>query len=74
MEIKKRDIKRFEQIIGELDDLMQEIRSYNPEANLYVPMTSICLMKGVSHGEWEEPLHDNCVCDIELGYIGGGDW
>ena len=74
MEIKKRDIRKFENIISELDDLMQEIRAYNPEANLYVPMTSICLMKGESHDKWQEPQQDNAVSTIELGYIGGGDW
>lgn len=74
MDIKKNDIQEFERIIGELDDLMQRIRSYNPEANLYVPMSSICLMKGDSHNERGEPQQENAVSDIELGYIGGGDW
>ena len=74
MDIKKKDIQEFEKIIGELDDLMQEIRSYIPEANLYVPMGSICLMAGASHNGLSEPQHENVVSDIELGYIGGGDW
>nr|DAV18269.1 MAG TPA: Prefoldin [Caudoviricetes sp.] len=74
MDIKKKDVQEFEKIIGELDHLMQEIRSYNPEANLYVPMGSICLMKGASHSRQGEPQQENAVSDIELGYIGGGDW
>lgn len=74
MEIKQKDIKRYEEITEELDELMQEIRSYNGEANLYVPMTKLCLMEGCSHSYEGLPIFKNCVSEKELGYISGGEW
>ena len=74
MEIKKGHVNSFLRLAKDLDDLMNVIREYNPEANYYAAMDTLHLMKGSTHGNCDEPLHENSVESLHVTGLDGGDW
>lgn len=50
------------------------LRSIDPDLEIYVASTTMCLMKGPSHDKYARPLRDNVIDDAGGVRISGGDW
>lgn len=72
--IKAKDIRDFEKYCGKLNEVMERIRVYEPEANGYLAMDSMCLMVGSSHDEECKERQDRIVTSIYMPDFVGGDW
>lgn len=72
--IKKKDIARFQELAKGLDELIKGIQEYCPEANLYLSMNDLCLMKGPAHDFQGNPQLENTVSDYLFTAMDGGDW
>lgn len=77
-EVKPEHIKKFINLANNMNKLIQDIRKYNPDANLYVEdCGNFNLMKGKVHDESTqklEPIHDNVVASVVVYNSGGGGW
>ena len=77
MNFKKRHINKFVKLANELDLLMKEIQIYCPNANYYVTVDTLNLMKGETHNSndfIQSAIRENVVEDVHIGSLGGGDW
>lgn len=74
MMIKKKDIAEFERLAQGLDDLVQRIKKYNPEVNLYVGSDNLYLMDGPTHNDEGHTIQKNVAADKHIRSLGGGDW
>lgn len=72
--IELRHQKRFDRITRQLEDLLTEVREYEPEANYYLANDTLNLMIGPSHDDREHALHENVALSRTIPGIDGGDW
>ena len=75
--IKKYDIQKFEVLADMLNDLMHDITSYCPDANLYAEGAgNLYLLKGPSHscGISPKELRENIVRRSQVWTLDGGGW
>lgn len=73
-EIRNEDIDKFERIATELRDLVEHIRSYSPEANLYVAETHLYLCNEPPHDDHCKANFNSVVSDVYIPSIDGGGW
>jgi len=72
--IKKKDIKEFENLIEKVNDLMIEIKKYNPEATVYVAGEGVNLMNSNTHDRNGDAMPENIVTQRNIFGAEGGDW
>jgi hypothetical protein len=74
-DIRPEDIKAFKRHAKALATLIIRIRTYSPEANLYLDDDNLNLMKGPSHSDsGYRPLYENSVESINIPHASGGGW
>lgn len=67
--------RRFRAAVRELNSVLEEVRKKHPDANYYVTVSSINLMKGPSHGGRDcRPIQSNVIANEIMPRTGGGDW
>jgi len=67
--------KRFIKLVEGLNDLLEEVRKTEPQANYYLEEDSLHLMKGESHTSGRGVAQrDNSVVSVLLSHSGGGAW
>ena len=76
--IKECDLKKFSKICGELEQLIQKIRKYEPSAHLYATPDQMNLMVGygscVGRGKREKHGDERKILDSTILYMDVGDW
>ena len=74
--IKAKHVKRFEALASRMQALLEEIREYCPEANLYQECDNWNLMSGPSHTDDHacKQLQGNVVVSIYMPHTDGGAW
>lgn len=74
--IKSVHVKRFREIAVQMQRLLNEIREYCPEANLYQECSNWNLMCGPAHTDDHacRPIHKNLIKSIYMPFTGGGTW
>lgn len=72
--IKEKDIRDFEKYANKLEEVLQRIREYKPEANVYLAEDTLNLMSNRTHDIYEHPLQENIVTSIYMNGFDGGDW
>lgn len=73
MMIKKKDVDEFDRLAQGFDDLVQRIKKYNLEVNLYVGSDSLYLMDGPTHNYNGYAVKENVVEGKHIRSLGGGD-
>lgn len=63
----------FNTSIRRLNELIARIKTYFPDANLYLQEDSMCLMLGSSHNE-SGPQMDLVALEKHMPDAGGGAW
>ena len=76
--IKECDLKKFSKICGDLEQLIQKIRKYEPSAHLYATPHQMNLMVGygscVGQGKMEKHGDERKIFDSTILYMDVGDW
>lgn len=73
--IKARDIRDFERHAKKLDEIIKRIRSYAPEAHIYVACDTMHLMsKSTLDCESKEKEQSYVVSDVCIEGMDCGDW
>lgn len=72
--IAEHHVRKFIKITAELDELIREIAESIPEAELYCPPDSICLMAGPSHTGNGQNHRENIAVCVSVARLSGGDW
>lgn len=71
--IKRTHRNEFLRIADQLNNLMKEIQEYCPDANFYVAMETLHLMKGVSHDSQGKHT-ENSIESKSINSLSCGDW
>lgn len=76
--IKEQDIQKFHKIIKDLNNLMENIRKYEPSAHLYFTPNSANLMTGygscVGQGKFEKDGDEYIMAQETIMKMDVGDW
>lgn len=73
--IQQQDVKAFVRAVNTLNDLMERVREYEPEAELYLAMDSLHLMIRPAHeGRRGEAREDRSALSWTITHADGGDW
>lgn len=74
--IQAKHVRKFVSLCKQMNRLMDEIRDYEPKANLYLQEDSLHLMVGDSHSAdvAGRPQYDNSVESVLMPYASGGAW
>jgi hypothetical protein len=75
MQIRAKDIARFEKIALQMDAFLKDLQKRVPEANIYFANDTWNLMSGSSHDDYsDKPRRDRVVSSILVSSTSGGDW
>lgn len=72
--IKEKDIRDFEKYAKKLNDVIERIQEYKPEANVYFANDLLNLLSGDSHDYYGNPQPDNVVTNVFMSDFDSGDW
>jgi hypothetical protein len=68
-------LAKFRKRVQDLNRIMEDLRTFYPDANYYLAADSFHAMKGPSHDDQQcKPLHENSLDYVTLWHSGGGDW
>lgn len=76
--IKEQDIQKFHKIVKDLNNLMENIRKYEPSAHLYITPNLVNLMTGygscVGQGKLEKDGDEYIMAQATIMRMDVGDW
>ena len=73
--LKPQHAARFRRIAAEMNRLLDDVREYIPEANLYLEDSGNWnLLSGDSHDEHDEARQDRVLAFELVPHSGGGAW
>lgn len=72
--IKAKDIRAFEKYANKLSEVLARIRSYNPEANIYVACDTMNLMGRNDDGLDKETAQTLVAASVRIDGMDCGDW
>lgn len=72
--IKEKDIRDFEKCALKLLDIIERIRTYQPEANIYVAGNEMHLMSESDCGLSKEEAQELVVASVLITAMDCGDW
>lgn len=74
-DLKPEHRRRFVRLVDQMNQLVDDVRGYIPEAQLYLANDNLHLMSGDSHsGVRADPHQERSMESRKLHHSGGGDW
>ena len=73
--IQAKHIRKFVSLCKQMNRLIDEMRAYEPRANLYLEEDTMNLMVGDSHaGIGQQPQRQNVIESVLMPHSSGGGW
>lgn len=72
--VPKRLITKFKKLVESMDDLIEEVRQYEPDAALFVTPQQFNLVKNLEDTDHWTKQEENEIASVLIHHMDCGDW